>query len=81
MRSGHCWPPPYRCANDLEAGGTYADGDGVAVDKGRAYEYFRRLTMIYSDDGLGTPNAGYISNAFVMLGEYYLESSSAASVG
>jgi TPR repeat protein len=54
-------------------GRMYADGDGVSVDKGRAYEYFRRLTTIYSDDSLGTPNAGYISNAFVMLGEYHLE--------
>jgi len=54
-------------------GRMYSEGDGIPVDKARAYEYFRRLTMIYGDDSLGTPNARYVSNAFVMLGQYYLE--------
>ena len=54
-------------------GRMYADGDGVSVDKARAYEYFRRLTMIYGDDSLGTPNVRYVSNAFVSLGQYYLD--------
>jgi len=54
-------------------GRMYADGDGVSVDKARAYEYFRRLTMIYGEDSLGTPNVRYVSNAFVSLGQYYLD--------
>src|SRR5260370_27813444 len=40
-------------------GRMYADGNGVHMNKARAYEYFRRLTMIYADDISGTPNARY----------------------
>src|ERR1700730_4705791 len=54
-------------------GRMYADGDGVSLDRARAYEYFRRLTMIYGDDSVGTPNVRYVSNAFVTLGQYYLD--------
>src|ERR1700738_3625738 len=54
-------------------GRMYADGDGVSLDRARAYEYFRRLTMIYGGDSVGTPNVRYVSNAFVTLGQYYME--------
>jgi len=54
-------------------GRMYADGDGVPMNKGRAYEYFRRLTMIYGDDSAGTPYALFVSKAFVNLGQYYFE--------
>jgi len=54
-------------------GRMYADGDGVRVNKARAYEYFRRLTTIYADESSGTPNARYVANAFVTLGQYYLD--------
>ena len=54
-------------------GRMYADGDGVHVNKARAYEYFRRLTTIYADESSGTPNARYVANAFVTLGQYYLD--------
>jgi uncharacterized protein len=54
-------------------GRMYADGDRVEPNKARAYEYFRRLTTIYADDGPGAPNASFLSNAFVALGLYYLE--------
>jgi TPR repeat protein len=54
-------------------GRIYADGDGVHTNKARAYEYFRRLTMIYGDDSSGTPNSRYVANAFVALGQYYLD--------
>src|SRR5271165_5857058 len=43
-------------------GRMYADGDGVHMNKARAYEYFRRLTMIYADNSSGTPNARYVAN-------------------
>jgi hypothetical protein len=52
-------------------GRMYADGDGVAVNKARAYDYFKRLTVMYGDDSAGTPYAPYVSKAFVNLGLYY----------
>jgi len=51
----------------------YADGDGVQMSKARAYDYFRRLTSIHADDSSGTPNARFLANAFVTLGQYYLD--------
>jgi TPR repeat protein len=51
----------------------YADGEGVPVNKSRAYEYFRRLTILYGDDSAGTSYAPYVAKAFVNLGEYYLQ--------
>src|SRR5262249_42439335 len=54
-------------------GRMYADGDGVKVNKARAYELFRRLTSTHGDDSAFTPNARFVANAFVMLGLYHLE--------
>ncbi|HEY7247355.1 MAG TPA: tetratricopeptide repeat protein [Xanthobacteraceae bacterium] len=54
-------------------GRMYSEGDGVPVDRARAYEYFLRLTMVYGDQSIGTPDARYVSNAFVNLGQYYLD--------
>jgi len=54
-------------------GRMYADGDGVELNKARAYDYFRRLTTMHGDDTAGTPNARYLANAFVTLGLYHLE--------
>jgi uncharacterized protein len=54
-------------------GRIYADGDGVKMNKARAYEYFRRLTSTHGDDSAGTPNARYLANAFVTLGLYHLD--------
>ena len=54
-------------------GRMYADGDGVELNKARAYDYFRRLTTMRGDDSAGTPNARYLANAFVTLGLYHLE--------
>ena len=54
-------------------GRMYADGDGVKMSKARAYDYFRRLTSIHADDSSGTPNARFLANAFVTLGQYYLD--------
>jgi hypothetical protein len=53
-------------------GRMYADGDGVRKDKGRAFEYFRRLTNAHGDSQ-GTPQARFVANAFVALGQYHLE--------
>src|SRR5262249_31974875 len=54
-------------------GRMYADGDGVKMNKARAYDYFRRLTTTHGDDSAGTPNARYLANAFVTLGLYHLD--------
>jgi TPR repeat protein len=54
-------------------GRMYADGDGVDVNKARAFDYFRRLTNRHGDDSQGTPDAGFVANAFVTLGQYYLD--------
>jgi TPR repeat protein len=54
-------------------GRMYADGDGVDLNKARAYGYFRSLTTMHGDDSAGTPNARYLANAFVTLGLYHLE--------
>jgi hypothetical protein len=53
-------------------GRMYADGDGVNKDKGRAFEYFRNLTNAHRDSQ-GTPQARFVANAFVALGQYHLE--------
>jgi exopolysaccharide production negative regulator len=54
-------------------GRMYADGDGVPMNQARAYEYFRRLTGLVSDDSSDRPNAGYLAKAFVALGQYHLD--------
>ena len=54
-------------------GRMYADGDGVKMNKARAYDYFRRLTTMHADDGSSAPNARFLANAFVTLGLYHLD--------
>jgi TPR repeat protein len=54
-------------------GRMYADGDGVKMNKARAYDYFRRLTTMHADDGSSTPSARFLANAFVTLGLYHLD--------
>jgi hypothetical protein len=54
-------------------GRMYADGDGVNQNKLRAFEYFRDLTKTHAYDPPGTPQARFVSNAFVTLGHFYLE--------
>ena len=54
-------------------GRMYADGDGVKMNKPRAYEYFRRLTTTHGDDSAGAANARFLANAFVTLGQYHLD--------
>src|SRR5260370_2232379 len=52
----------------------YADGNGVELNKRRAYEYFRRLiSTTKADDSAGTPDSQFLANAFMTLGQYHLE--------
>jgi TPR repeat protein len=45
----------------------------VAKNSLRAFEYFSRLTRAHGDDVPGTPQARFVANAFVSLGQYYFE--------
>jgi len=50
----------------------YADGNGVAQDDLRAFEYFSRIVGAHAEDSPSAPQAAIIANAFVALGRYYL---------
>jgi TPR repeat protein len=54
-------------------GRIYADGDGVARDDLRAFEYFREIADAHADDMPGTAQSRFVANAFVALGQYYLK--------
>jgi TPR repeat protein len=54
-------------------GRMYAAGDGVAQDKIRAFDYFSKLANAHADDSPLAPEAPVIANAFVSLGQYYLD--------
>jgi len=60
-------------AAQWKLGRMYADGEGVQKNTLRAFEYFSRLTRAHGDDVPGTPQARFVANAFVSLGQYYLE--------
>jgi hypothetical protein len=53
-------------------GRMYADGDGVAQDDMRAFEYFSRIANAHAEDSPSAPQATIVANAFVALGRYYL---------
>jgi TPR repeat protein len=53
-------------------GRMYADGDGVAQDELRAFEYFSKIANQHAEDSPSAPQAGIVANAFVALGRYYL---------
>ena len=54
-------------------GRMYAEGDGVAQNDLKAFEYFRRIADGHADDNPDTPQARFVASAFVALGHYYLE--------
>src|SRR5450432_3285089 len=53
-------------------GRMYAEGDGVAQNDLKAFEYFRRIADNHAEDNPDTPQARFVANAFVALGHYYL---------
>src|ERR1700674_1645507 len=53
-------------------GRMYADGEGVARDALRAFEYFSRIANAHAEDSPSAPQATIVANAFVALGRYYL---------
>ena len=54
-------------------GRMYAEGDGVAQNDLKAFDYFRRIANGHAEDNPDTPQARFVANAFVALGHYYLE--------
>jgi TPR repeat protein len=56
-----------------QLGRMYAEGDGVKRDDYRAFEYFQKFADTHADDNPATPRARFVANAFVSLGQYYLE--------
>jgi TPR repeat protein len=54
-------------------GRMYAEGEGVAQNDLKAFEYFRRIADSHADDNPDTPQSRFVANAFVALGHYYLD--------
>lgn len=54
-------------------GRMFAEGDGVAHDDLKAFEYFSQIADRYADESPGTRQAPFVSSAFVALGGYFLE--------
>jgi uncharacterized protein len=50
-----------------------AEGDGVAQNELRAFEYFSRIANSHADEPPGTTQARIVASAFVALGRYYLK--------
>jgi len=53
-------------------GRIFAEGDGVTRDDLKAFDYFRRIADAHADDNPDMPRARFVANAFVALGNYYL---------
>jgi hypothetical protein len=58
-------------AAQWKLGRMYAAGQGVERSDSKAFEFFSRIADNHADDNPGTPQARYVSNAFVALGHYY----------
>jgi TPR repeat protein len=53
-------------------GRMYANGEGVARDDVRAFDYFSQVANAHAEDSPSAPQAAIVANAFVALGRYYL---------
>jgi len=53
-------------------GRMYADGDGVPRNDMRAFDYFRRIADAHAEDSPHLPQARFVADAFLQLGNYYL---------
>jgi TPR repeat protein len=58
-------------AAQWKLGRMYAEGQGVERSDIKAFDFFSRIADNHPDDIPGTPQARYVSNAFVSLGQYY----------
>jgi TPR repeat protein len=62
-------------------GRMYSDGDGIAKDSLKAFELFSKLADQYADTPTDSPVSSIVSNAFVVLGGYYLNGIEGTYVG
>ena len=58
---------------EWKLGRMYAEGDGVTANKLKAFAHFSKICNDYADEAPDSPNARFVSNAFVSLGTLYLE--------
>ena len=58
---------------EWKLGRMYAEGDGVAANKLKAFEHFSKICNDYADEAPDSPNARFVANAFVSLATLYLE--------
>jgi hypothetical protein len=58
-------------AAQWKLGRMYAEGQGVPQSDIKAFDFFSRIADNHADDNPATPQARYVSNAFVALGHYY----------
>jgi TPR repeat protein len=54
-------------------GHMYATGEGVPRCDLRAFEYFSRIANGHADEYPDAPQAPFVANAFIALGQYYLD--------
>jgi TPR repeat protein len=54
-------------------GRMYAEGDGVERDDVKAFDYFSQVANAHADDEPYTDQSRFVANAFVALGNYYLD--------
>ncbi|MFD1330936.1 tetratricopeptide repeat protein [Methylopila musalis] len=62
-------------------GRMYAEGDGVERDQLKAFDYFSQIANAHADDAPDTVQARFVANAFVALGNYYLDGIPDSPVG
>jgi TPR repeat protein len=60
-------------ASQWKLGRMYADGDQVPKNDLRAFQYFSRIANGHAEDNPETPQSRFVANAFVALGQYYLD--------
>jgi len=59
-------------AAQWKLGRMYASGEGVKQDDLKAFRYFSGIANMHAEDAPFTPEARFVSSAFVSLGRYYL---------
>jgi uncharacterized protein len=59
-------------AAQWKLGRMYADGNGVAQDDMRAFDYFSQIANSHAEEPPGSRQARIVAKAFVALGRYYL---------
>jgi TPR repeat protein len=54
-------------------GRMYAEGDQVPKDDVRAFQYFSGIANSHAEDSPDAPQSRFVANAFVALGQYYVQ--------